>query len=166
MSGGTIILAGLVGVLLLTDKDRPQLHKQIRPGDVICVERWGNLYRHYGVYVGHGKVIHYAGRGGDWDGDVAVREVTMKDFLQDSDGYMICKFPKRCSLPQYHRYSKKETVARAYSRLGEHKYDLLTNNCEHFAVWCHTNISESRQVDRAGTLLQGIRSFVNALLDS
>ena len=41
MSGGTVLLAGLVGVLLLSEKDRPQLHKQVRPGDVICVERWG-----------------------------------------------------------------------------------------------------------------------------
>ena len=165
MSGGTVLLAGLVGVLLLTDKDRPQLHKQIRPGDVICVERWGNLYRHYGVYVGRGKVIHYAGSGGDWDGDVAVREVSMKDFLKESDEYMICKFPKSSNLPHYHRYTKKETVARAYSRLGEHQYDLLTNNCEHFAVWCRTNVSERRQVNRAGNVLRSINDVVEAILD-
>jgi hypothetical protein len=163
--GGTVLLAGLVGVLLLTDKDRPQLHKQIRPGDVICVERWGNLYRHYGVYVGKGKVIHYAGRGGDWEDDVSVREVSMQEFLRDADEYMICKFPSKCKDPRYHRYTKKETVERAYSRLGERKYDLLTNNCEHFAVWCRTNISESRQVDRTGNLLSGFMAFVDELLD-
>lgn len=163
--GGTVLLAGLVGVLLLTDKDRPQLHKQIRPGDVICVERWGNLYRHYGVYVGKGKVIHYAGRGGDWENDVSVREVSMQEFLRDADGYMICKFPSKSKNPRYHCYTKKETVERAYSRLGERKYDLLTNNCEHFAVWCRTNISESRQVDRAGNLLTGFMDFVDELLD-
>ena len=164
MSGGTVLLAGLVGVLLLSEKDRPQLHKQVRPGDVICVERWGNLYRHYGVYVGKGKVIHYAGRGGDWDDDVAVREVSMKNFMRDADEYMICKFPGKSKDPHYHRYTKKETVKRAYSRLGEREYNLLTNNCEHFAVWCRTNISESRQVDRAENLLTGFMDFVDELL--
>ena len=110
-------------------------------------------------------MIHYAGRGGDWEDDVSVREVSMKDFLRDADGYMICKFPSKSKNPRYHCYTKKETVERAYSRLGERKYDLLTNNCEHFAVWCRTNISESRQVDRAGNLLTGFMDFVDELLD-
>ncbi len=163
MNGGAIVLAGLVGVMMLAEKDRPRAHKQIRPGDVICVERWGNLYRHYGVYVGKGQVIHYAGTGGDWDTDVAVRKVDMKSFLRDADTYMICKFPQKSRNPRYRRYTNKETVERAYSRLGERKYDLLTNNCEHFAVWCHTNIAESRQVERADLLLHGITGLIDWL---
>jgi hypothetical protein len=30
--------------------------------------------------------------------------------------------------------------------LGERDYDLLHNNCEHFAVWCKTGRPESSQV--------------------
>ena len=48
---------------------------------------------------------------------------------------------------QYHLFSPEETVERAYSRLGERDYNLLTNNCEHFAIWCKTNISESWQIE-------------------
>lgn len=31
-------------------------------------------------------------------------------------------------------YSPKETMERALSRVGEDKYNLLLNNCEHFAI--------------------------------
>jgi len=32
------------------------------------------------------------------------------------------------------KYTRKEIVERAYRRIGEHGYDFLTNNCEHFAT--------------------------------
>lgn len=47
----------------------------------------------------------------------------------------------------YHIYSPEETIQRARSRLGEAKYNLVTNNCEHFAIWCKTGVSESHQVN-------------------
>lgn len=50
-------------------------------------------------------------------------------------------------------YSPKETVERARSRLGEENYSLLSNNCEHFAIWCKTGVSRSYQVRRAAELL-------------
>lgn len=48
---------------------------------------------------------------------------------------------------KYHLYSPEETIARAKSRLGEDQYNLVMNNCEHFAIWCKTGISESHQVN-------------------
>ena len=47
----------------------------------------------------------------------------------------------------YHLHSPEETVARARSRIGEEKYDLASNNCEHFAIWCKTGVHESHQVN-------------------
>ena len=44
-------------------------------------------------------------------------------------------------------YSPKETVERAKSRLGEDKYNLAFNNCEHFALWCKTGLKESSQIE-------------------
>ena len=38
-------------------------------------------------------------------------------------------------------------VTKARTRLGEAKYNLLTNNCEHFARWCKTNHHRSTQVE-------------------
>lgn len=55
---------------------------------------------------------------------------------------------------RYKVYSPEETVQRAYSRLGEVSYDLIRNNCEHFAIWCKTGISESHQVNHLLKLLK------------
>ncbi len=47
----------------------------------------------------------------------------------------------------YHLYTPEETVQRARSKIGERQYNLVFNNCEHFAVWCKTGLSESRQIN-------------------
>lgn len=57
---------------------------------------------------------------------------------------------------RYQLYSPMETVKRAYSRLGETSYDLISNNCEHFAIWCKTGISESYQVNAVLKILKAI----------
>lgn len=140
----------------------------IREGDIVGVDR--GFYEHYAVYVGDDRVIHYAGDGGDFGGDVAIREASFQDFLGEETSYFVCEFPENHKHPQkrrhiassvmpdmrdlldmfksaqYHLFSPEETVERAYSRLGERNYNLLMNNCEHFAIWCKTNISESWQV--------------------
>jgi len=40
---------------------------------------------------------------------------------------------------------REEILSRAYSRLGEDRYNLIFNNCEHFASWCATGIPVSFQ---------------------
>ena len=44
-------------------------------------------------------------------------------------------------------YSPQETVERARSCIGQRGYDLLTHNCEHFAIWCKTGVEKSEQVN-------------------
>ena len=51
----------------------------------------------------------------------------------------------------YHIYTPEETVQRAYAcaesqTLGG--YSLPSNNCEHFAIYCKTNLRYSDQVGR------------------
>ncbi len=48
----------------------------------------------------------------------------------------------------YHIYSSEETVKRAESKIGEGKYNLGLNNCEHFAIWCKTGLHKSEQIDK------------------
>jgi hypothetical protein len=43
-------------------------------------------------------------------------------------------------------YADRQVVERARSRLGENRYRLLTNNCEHFCTWCLYGESRSEQV--------------------
>ncbi|XP_078347972.1 uncharacterized protein LOC144633075 [Oculina patagonica] len=42
-----------------------------------------------------------------------------------------------------------KVIRRAESKLGEGNYDPVTNNCEHFAMWCKTGNSSSDQVNKA-----------------
>lgn len=129
--------------------------KRLYPGDVIFVERMGGLYRHYGLYIGKEKVIHYASNDGDFGETISIHEDTLTRFLSEAERCYICKFPAHAPVPGYHRFTKQEALERAYQRLGETEYDLIHNNCEHFAIWCRTNISESLQVrtlERAMTL--------------
>ncbi|HWI54372.1 MAG TPA: lecithin retinol acyltransferase family protein [Desulfobacteria bacterium] len=57
-------------------------------------------------------------------------------------------------------YSPEETVKRARSRLGEKEYNLLLNNCEHFAIWCKTGLSKSYQIEKLLKVLKPEKGFL------
>lgn len=44
-------------------------------------------------------------------------------------------------------YPPDVVINRALSRLGETKYDVIDNNCEHFTRWAKTGANRSRQVE-------------------
>lgn len=157
----------------MTDKfDRITREEFLSPGDVIGVSR--GLYEHYAVYIGNDKIIHYASESGDFGDVIKVHESTVRKFKGDSETFFVLSFPEKYGMPskispigmvggavsltineiqklikseKYHLYSPEETIERAMSRLGETSYNLATNNCEHFAIWCKTGISESHQVN-------------------
>jgi hypothetical protein len=120
------------------------------PGAHLITQRRG--YEHHGIYAGNGKVIHYAGfaksahRG-------PVEEVPLEQF---ADGHAVAVRPH-----PFPKFSGEETVLRARTRLGENRYRLLTNNCEHFCAWCLLGESRSEQVHECFT---HPRAGVHALL--
>ena len=158
---------------------------QAQYGDIIGVVRRGGTYVHYGIYVSDTCIVHYNIPASKTIGHATVHATNLRNFLRDDSEYFILDFPKPYvppvalgsagstphtnsyseelarSLQQtygYHLYSPEETVARARSRLGETSYNLFTNNCEHFAIWCKTGVSESMQVNNMlGSLLNNSR---------
>jgi len=94
-------------------------------------------YTHHGIYAGAGRVIHYRGlahglrRG-------PVEEVSLAGFAA---GRAV-----RIHAHVAPRFDREEIVRRARSRLGENRYRLLTNNCEHLCEWCVQGCSRSSQV--------------------
>ena len=95
-------------------------------------------YEHHGIYVGDGKVVHYAGLAGRLHRG-PVEEITVAQFGAGHDIWIRpSAFPK---------YAGQEAIRRARSRLGENRYRLLTNNCEHFCAWCLYGESRSEQVE-------------------
>lgn len=45
-------------------------------------------------------------------------------------------------------FSPEETVERAYQCIDEKGYNLLDNNCEHFAIWCKTGEKDCIQIEK------------------
>lgn len=96
------------------------------------------VYDHHGIYIGNKQVIAYL----------------------DHEGIAICSYDKfkdgaEVSVVEHHsdrRYRGIEVARRAYSRLGENNYNLIFNNCEHFANWCVTDEEKSDQVKAAVTV--------------
>lgn len=141
---------------------------ELRKGDVIGVHR--GVYDHYGIYTGNSKVIHFSNEGSDFGGDIRVRRATLAQFKNGADNVFVVDFEAYRDYVENPElfdfrgllklafddlfgnemtiYSPEETVKRAESQLGKGKYNLVVNNCEHFAVWCKTGKRESSQVQR------------------
>jgi hypothetical protein len=94
-------------------------------------------YTHHGIYLGNERVVHYAGRIKYPQG--LIEEISLAEF---SEGRAL-----RAQRWHAGRFNGDEIVRRARSRLGECRYDLLRNNCEHFCNWCRLGESRSFQVE-------------------
>lgn len=136
-------------------KKEPVIKTIVEYGDVIGVNR--GVYQHFGIYVGDNRVIHYSGSHVDFNlsdyKNISIREDSLDRFLHNNSEYFVfdCEADKNKSLFSKNlliAYTPEETVQRAKSKLGENKYSLPFNNCEHFAIWCKTGIHKSTQVDK------------------
>ncbi|WP_176049848.1 lecithin retinol acyltransferase family protein [Burkholderia sp. BCC1644] len=94
-------------------------------------------YAHHGIYIGNGNVIHYAGLAHSLGGG-PVEVVSLDRFCAGFGLAMV----RHARTP----YDGAEAARRAASRLGECRYRLLTNNCEHFCLWCLFGVGRSEQV--------------------
>ena len=106
---------------------------------------------HHGVYVGNGQVAHFFPvrlEQQQLDGNASLRSlykikkgarvhlVSVEDFRRQATarapprGMYVYEHDPRKRLP------RAETVNRCLSRLGQDKYNAVTNNCEHFVNDC------------------------------
>lgn len=115
-------------------------------GDHLSSSR--KLYTHHGIYLGCDEVIHYSGFASKMSAG-AIEITTLENFCQ-GNGAKVIKHENR-------RWDAQETIERAFGRLGEDWYNLLANNCEHFANWCIDGSHRSPQVERvAGFALNAV----------
>lgn len=98
------------------------------------------VYEHHGIDCGDESIIHYY-KGGE----VATVTRTPRELFARG-GRIFVKPRSTAFLPHI-------VVQRAESRLGEQRYDLFTNNCEHFANWCKTGRSDCEQLAGFGLQL-------------
>lgn len=119
-------------------------------GDHLVSTRLG--YTHHGLYLGGDTVIHYAGMADGLSGG-AIEITTLKDFSGDG-GVSVRSHPLAV-------HNIEQRIARAMSRLGEDRYNLVTNNCEHFVNWCIDGTPSSKQVNRAWSAMASGVSMVS-----
>jgi len=103
----------------------------IHAGDHLVSSRIG--YHHHGIYEGLSS------------GEASCQVVcsSLDQFCQGKP-FTVRSHPHR-------RLSREQSIARAYRRLGEHSYNLLFNNCEHFVQWCIEDEHDSPQVTKVAT---------------
>lgn len=114
-------------------------HSALQPGDHLAVNR--GYYTHHGLYVGHHQVIHYYGSLLDKARTGQVVQSSLNAFLE-GQSYQVIPHPDR-------RFNRETCIVRAHARLGEQRYHLLFNNCEHFVCWCIDDDHHSPQIEHA-----------------
>ena len=101
--------------------------------DHLQVPRQHGLFNHHGIDLGDGTVAHYL------EGREILRS-PLAEFSRDQPVRVVPYLESDCS-------PAGVTLRRAMGRLGEQSYNLLFNNCEHFAHWCKTGRHRSAQVE-------------------
>ena len=99
--------------------------------DHLQVPRQHGLFNHHGIDLGDGSVAHF----------LEGREILRSSLAEFSQGQPLSVIEHNNASP------KRVTLQRALSRIGEQNYNLLFNNCEHFATWCKTGRHRSGQVN-------------------
>ena len=120
-------------------------------GDHIKVNR--GLYSHHGIYASDECVIHFASlEGAEISASNARVIVTnLKTFL--NGGILEVRTFDQNELKL--KRSPQDIVNYAFSMVGEGGYNLISNNCEHFANDCVFGKKVSNQVDSVLSFFMG-----------
>ena len=103
---------------------------------------------HYGVYASDDEVIAFGLP--PWPAPPPPE--TVRVVATDIDVFACGQMVEQAvcgGLEKRRRVPPEESIRRARARLGEGGYDLLNNNCEHFARACVLGTHESEQVRKA-----------------
>ncbi len=123
-------------------------------GDMIRV-KLGEIY-HYGIYVSDGEIIQF--------GPPPSQRLTKKDseievIATDIDAFLIGGFLEVCEFDkkeQKKNRTPEQIVEFARSKLGTRGYNILYNNCEHFANECVSGEHRSSQADAVRSLFRAL----------
>ena len=103
-------------------------------------------YYHHGIYIGNDEVVQF-GHPFNVNEDpknVLVIRSTIEDFAGPANFIEVYQYSKK----ELKLKNKDEDIIKiALSHLGEGGYNILENNCEHFANRCVFNKAKSEQVE-------------------
>ena len=116
-------------------------------GDHIRVKRMHGIYTHHGIYVSDNEVIHFTGTDDDSIMDSSKNRVISSDlnfFLKGGE----LEVKEYTDEEFQDLYAPDQIVTYARSCLGDGDYNVIFNNCEHFANVCTLGRFRSHQVER------------------
>jgi len=124
-----------------------------RPGDMVRV-KVNSQMDHYGVFVSDSEVIQFGKnpslRLGLADTDVFVCATDIDEFRDG--GYP--EFADLSFSEKLKRFKTDKIIENARSRIGEGGYNIIYNNCEHFAYECIFGKKYSSQAEKAKEVIK------------
>ena len=134
--------------VLAADTHEKWVKKKPERGDHIRVQRNGGLYAHHGIYISDIEVIHFTGKDGDniffdWPKNRVISS-SLSNFLKG--GTLEVKVYTEKELK--YLLPTEQIVKNARDSLGDKGYNLVFNNCEHFANKCTLGHPVCKQVAR------------------
>ncbi|MFM8413769.1 MAG: lecithin retinol acyltransferase family protein [Planctomycetota bacterium] len=113
-------------------------------GERLEVRRWlagsAVAYWHHGIDMGDGTVVH--ARPHDFRNPFGGGSVVRTSLAEFADGEVV-----RTTSGPAAAFPPEEVARRAAALVGRQGYCPVVANCEHFASWCATGESRSRQVE-------------------
>ena len=132
----------------------------IEKGDLIRVKRKRKGYYHFGIASSKDTVIHFTGDNTDSimnSKGVLVRETSVDSFVRKDE--LEVEFPYSSD------FARDIVLERAKSFLGQKEvlgntYNVVTNNCEHFARYCYYDEKKSKQVETVKKVAGTVKDVV------
>lgn len=136
------------------------INGELKKGDLIRVRRKLGYY-HFGIYVGNNQVIHYTADKNDSIFDNSSIEVMQSDL----DSGFLRGDTLEVQFPFDSTYFRFVVCKRAKKLLGTKQfrgmpYDVLKNNCEHFATYCYYGEATSNQSEAVSTGVKGVMASI------
>lgn len=119
----------------------------IKPADAVVVKKENfGILDHYVIYLGKDNFGEHKFIANYTKGIQFIKPVELVSFLKS---YV----PVRLNRFIGNELQRVAAVSRALTRLNEQAYNLILNNCEHFANWVQKGLPKSEQVEDVGKAL-------------
>jgi hypothetical protein len=139
---GQVVLAALVS-------DPHDRWVREHAGLHIAVDRRHRPHNHHAISLGDGSVVHFNGEPGKRMSDARIARDALSSVLEPDGVERAASLrPQRIDGVAPATLDPSVTCLRALSRLGEGGYELVRNNCEHFATSAQLGASVCFQTER------------------
>jgi len=139
--------------------DGVEVHDTFKVGDIIAFRRL--FFTHYGMYIGDGKVIH---RDKHYDKATKTHSFNVAiSQLEDVPGRPMLAYTEWMT-DSLKKVPTQLALENAYSQIGDGKYNVLFENCEHFVTSVRFKQKVSRQVRRVRTIAISLFGIVSVVI--